>query len=401
MRILYAAGPGNVIGTFEYWKQGEDDPSQVAVTYSSQFFDVCATLNATAYVITSNPEKKVFKNDDFTIENRPLYLSNQSGILYYIGQVLYELNFVLSALQFRADLVVGNFTSCFFVLSLLPLLGIQVIPSLHCVLWPKYTEISRAKKLIWQLNRRFFSKDCLAILSLSEDINDQIKEITNSHSRPIVNFLSFYRRSEFVKVKLPSETRSPFHVLFAGRIETDKGVFDLLEVAKRFHAEGRNDIVFHLCGTGTQLDLLREQVKESDLENLFLLHGYCNKAEMQQMYSLSHVVIVPTRSDFGEGLNKVVVEGVLANRPVITSSVCPALAYVREAVVEVPPDDVNAYGDAILKLYSDRAFYQQKQQSCQQLQEPFYSNSHSWGQALMAILEKSQANELLQNKSVN
>jgi len=401
MRIIYAAGPGNVTGTFKHWRQGKDDPSQVAITYSGQFFDVCAALDAESYVITSNPEKQIIKDGNFIIENRPVYLSNQSGILYYIGQVVYELNFILTVLRFRADLVVGNLTSCFFVLSLLPLVGIQVIPTLHCVLWPKYTTSSRAKRLFWQLNRRFFSKDCLAILSLSEDINEQIENITHQQSRPIVNFLSSYRRSAFASIAPPSQARSPFHVLFAGRIETDKGVFDLLEVAKRFHAEGRNDIVFHLCGTGTQLDLLREQVKESDLENLFLLHGYCNKAEMQQMYSLSHVVIVPTRSDFGEGLNKVVVEGVLANRPVITSSVCPALAYVREAVVEVPPDDVNAYGDAILKLYSDRAFYQQKQQSCQQLQEPFYSNSHSWGQALMAILEKSQADELLQNKSVN
>lgn len=395
MKILYAAGPGNVIETFKYWKKGEDDPSQVAITYSGQFFDVCATLNATGYVITSNPEKKIFKDDNFTIENRPLYLSKQSGILYYIGQVLYELNFVLSVLWFRADLVVGNLTSCFFVLSLLPLLGIPVIPTLHCVLWPKYAEISKAKRTLWRLNRRFFSKDCLAILSISEDVNEQVDAITNHQSRPLVNFLPLYHRSEFADITLPSQSRSPFHVLFAGRIEGDKGVFDLLEVARRFQAEGRDDIVFHLCGIGTQFDLLQEQVKEAGLEASFVLHGYCKKSEMQQMYNLSHVVIVPTRSNFIEGLNKVVVEGILANRPVITSSVCPALAYVREAVVEVPPDDFQAYGDAILKLQCDRPFYEQKQQSCQSLQEPFYSGSRSWGQALMSTLEKHQANELL------
>ncbi|HIK19152.1 MAG TPA: glycosyltransferase family 4 protein [Leptolyngbyaceae cyanobacterium M33_DOE_097] len=389
MRIVYAAGPGNVIGTFEHWKKGEDDPSQVAVTYSGQFFDVCSALNATGYVITSNSEKKVFKEGNFTIENRPVYLSRKSGILYYIGQVLYELNFILTVLRFRADLVVGNLTACFFVLSLLPLVGVQVIPTLHCVLWPKYAPISKARKLFWQLNRRFFSKDCLAILSLSADVNEQVEEITHHQARPIVNFLSTYRRTEFANITPASQARSPFHVLFAGRLEADKGVFDLLEVAKRFQADGCTDIVFHLCGTGTKLDLLREQVREFGLEASFVLHGYCKKAEMQQMYSLSHVVIVPTRSDFIEGLNKVVIEGVLANRPVITSSVCPALVYVREAVVEVPPDDFGAYGDAILKLYSDRAFYQQKQQSCQQLQEQFYSDSRSWGKALMSILKET------------
>ena len=37
LRILYAAGPGNVLGTYRHWRGGEDDPSQVAMTYSGQF----------------------------------------------------------------------------------------------------------------------------------------------------------------------------------------------------------------------------------------------------------------------------------------------------------------------------------------------------------------------------
>lgn len=35
LRILYVAGPGNVIGTYNHWVKGEDDPAQVSVTYSS------------------------------------------------------------------------------------------------------------------------------------------------------------------------------------------------------------------------------------------------------------------------------------------------------------------------------------------------------------------------------
>ena len=56
---------------------------------------------------------------------------------------------------------------------------------------------------------------------------------------------------------------------------------------------------------------------------------------MRAMYDDAHVVIVPTTSDFIEGFNKVVAEAVLAGKPVITSSVCPALEYVRDAVIEV------------------------------------------------------------------
>jgi glycosyltransferase involved in cell wall biosynthesis len=179
-------------------------------------------------------------------------------------------------------------------------------------------------------------------------------------------------------------------VLFAGRIEVDKGVFDLLEIAKQFKREGRDNIKFNICGTGSAFKLLCEQAEEFELQSSFILRGYCNKPEMQKMFSLSHVVIVPTKSDFVEGLNQVVIEGILASRPVITSSVCPALTYVKEAVLEVPPDDVAAYANAILKLCDDYDFYEMKQQSCSKLQEKFYDASQCWGGVLESILKKNQ-----------
>jgi len=386
MRIVYAAGPGNVIGTFDRWSKGQEDPSQVSVTFSEQFYDVCSDLDAEGYIIASNAEKKFLKQGRFTLEHRPVSLSNQSSVLYYLGQVLYELSFVISALRFKADVVVGNSTSCFFVLSLLSRLGIKVIPSLHCVLWPKYVSPSKVQSLLWKLNRSFFAKDCLSILSTSEDVNEQVRQVTHNSSRPIVNFLSTYRRTEFEGIAPPGSNRSVFQVLFAGRIEANKGVFDLLEIAKQFESEGRYDIRFNICGTGSAFELLGKQVQEVGLQSSFILHGYCSKSEMQKMFNLSHVIIAPTKSDFVEGLNQVVIEGVLANRPVITSSVCPAISYVQEAVLEVPPDDVAAYANAILKLCDDYDFYKAKQQSCKKLQEQFYSASSSWKETLKSVL---------------
>jgi glycosyltransferase involved in cell wall biosynthesis len=107
---------------------------------------------------------------------------------------------------------------------------------------------------------------------------------------------------------------------------------------------------------------------------------------MREMFNRAHVVIVPTKTDFVEGFNQVVVEGVLSGRPVVTSAVCPALSYVKEAVVEVPPDDIQEYGNALLKLCDDRRFYGEKQRSCLTLQEQFYDSSRSWGAVLKSVL---------------
>ena len=73
-------------------------------------------------------------------------------------------------------------------------------------------------------------------------------------------------------------------------------------------------------------------------------------------------------------------------RPVVTSSVCPSLYYMGDAAIEVPPNDIQAYGDALLALYKNKQLYEQKRRACLQVQEQFYDKNKSWGFALESIL---------------
>jgi len=175
-------------------------------------------------------------------------------------------------------------------------------------------------------------------------------------------------------------------VFFAGRIERNKGVFNLLEIARRFAREGRSDIEFDLCGDGSALAELRKEAQEAGLQSRFRCHGHQDKPRMREMYSQTHVVIVPTTTDFIEGFNKVVAEGILAGKPVITSSVCPALEYVADGIVEVPPNDTQAYGTAIIRLHEDRSLYESKRRGCTALQEQFYDPDRGWAAALKRML---------------
>ncbi|HEY9641931.1 MAG TPA: glycosyltransferase family 4 protein, partial [Coleofasciculaceae cyanobacterium] len=386
LRILYAAGPGDIIGTYEYWLNGQDDPSQVSVTYSSQFYELCQNLQAKAYVISSSSRTDYWRDGQFILENRPNPFQSASGIWYHLGQITYGLWLSWSAIRFRANVVVADSGSTYwFVLSLLGWLGVKVIPSLHCVLWLKHAQPRLIENLLLKLSRRFFAKDCAAVVAVSQDIGDQVEQLTQGR-RSVVEFLPTYRPSEFLDVAEPNWERSPFRVLFAGRVERNKGVFDLLEIAKRFAAEGHQDIVFEVCGEGSALGELLYAVAEAGLNHRFRCHGHCQKTQMRERLSQSHVVIVPTRTEFVEGFNQVVAEAILVGRPVVTSSVCPALSYVKSAAVEVPPNDVRAYGDALLKLRDDREFYEQKRRSCSELQSPFYDAGRSWGAKLQDIL---------------
>ena len=112
---------------------------------------------------------------------------------------------------------------------------------------------------------------------------------------------------------------------------------------------------------------------------------------MREMFEQSHVVIVPTRSNFVEGFNQVVSESVLAGRPVITSAVCPAIHYVGDAAYEVPVDDAQAYGNAILALLNQPELYRRKAAACAPASGQFYDLSRGWGDALRRGLKPLRA----------
>lgn len=382
-RIIFAAGPGDVVGTYRHWKVGFDDPSQVSLTYSGQFFDLCREIGARSHVISSCARRDLLIDGDFTIEHRPRPWPNARGIFYHLVTIWAGLRFVVAALRFRADVaVVAEGTSHWFVLSLLALRGVRVIPSLFCTLWPKFQEPKRFQQLINRLNGRFFRRRATAILSASEDIDKQVRRVTGDGGPAILRFLPTYRPDTFAAISPPPAEGGPFRVLFAGRVERDKGVFDLLEVARRLRDRGQSGIVFDLCGSGSALEALREAVKEAGLEEIFQVHGYCLRDRMQSMISRSHALIVPTTTDFIEGFNQVVVEGILAGRPVITSAVCPAIEYVRAAVIEVEPGRIDGYAEAIVKLATDPELYRDKQAACAVLQPQFYRSETGWGAAL-------------------
>jgi glycosyltransferase involved in cell wall biosynthesis len=267
-------------------------------------------------------------------------------------------------------------------MAVFPLLGIKIIPELVCVLWPRKKPQGYAARIVRRLDGWFFRWFPFAILSMSHEITAQVEELTGLHHPPIQEFLPTYRREDFANIDRPSYPRLSFRVLYVGRIERNKGVFALLDIARRFRAENRHEIIFDLCGTGSALEELRQLVKAEGLEERFRLHGQCCKPVMRQMFSESHMVVVPTTSDFVEGFNRVVAEGILSGRPVVTSDACPALEYVRDAVIEVPSDDVEAYGNAILLLCDDIELYEAKRIACLAVQSQFYDEERSWGAAL-------------------
>ena len=386
--IAYAAGPGDIVNTFAYWQKGIDDPNQVSVTYSSLFFDACYSLHAKGIAISSCSRKDSIRTDQFYIENLPKG-GEKKGIAFHWQQILYLIHVIRIAESEGARmLVMADSTSHFFLYSWLIPFGMKLVPTLHCTLWPRFRPISSVQKILNFLNRGVFTTRATAILAVSNNIVKQVKQITKNQHRPIYTFLPFYHKTLFASITPPNHNTDSFNILFAGRLETEKGVFDLLQMAETLKKQGNNSITIHLCGNGSQENNLRNAAVKKKVGKTFIIHGYCSGTKMVGHINESHAFIVPTRTTFEEGFNKVVVEAILAGRPVITSAVCPALECVTNAVIEVPPDDVTGYLDAIIKLASDKSYYREKQANCLTYQSQFYDRSCSWQACLEKIIRK-------------
>jgi glycogen synthase len=376
-RVYYAAGPGNLIGAYQQWRDG-DHPTDVVITYSSQFFEVCRRLDAEGYAVASSPdypEDIEVREGPYRVRHRPCPWERWQGPMFHVGEYIGTLWHIASILRYGA----------WYLFSVLRLFGIEVVPVLMVVLWAKYKPMGKGRRFLMRLNRHFFRRSISAVVSMSEDCSRQVREISNGRPAPIELFVPKFCPDLFKGLEPPAPS-PPFRVLYAGRIERYKGVFDLLEIARRFAAEGRTDVEFDLCGGGSASDELRRDVEQAGLAGRFRMHGHCDQKALIRMYGSSHVVIVPTRTEFVEGFNQVLVEAVISGKPVITSSVCPALENVREAAVEVPPDDVNAYGDAILRLRDDPAFYAQKQRACPAVRDQYLNSDLTFDNVIGRIL---------------
>jgi glycogen synthase len=384
LRILYAAGPGDVVGTYRWWLQGKEDPSVPDITYSSQFLDACRSLGAAGWLVSSHPRGELVDDGTFRVENRPIWWDGQSGVRFHLGRLVRALDLLGSAIRFRANVLIAGHGVHWFSLLLFPLFGVRVIPTLHNALWLEMGGPARLEGVLIRMARPLFASRSLAILSHPGICERQVWELTRTRPRPVYRFIPVYRSDALGGLPERGEARPPFRVLFAGRIEPEKGVFDLLDVARQLAQEGRADIEFDLCGTGSALDGLRQAATDAGVTSRFRCHGRLVGEPFRSLLGRSHAVVVPTR--ISEGFNAVVAEAILAGRPVITSRLCPAVELVRDACAEVAPCEVGEYLEAIVRMAGDPEYYEARRRACARLRQQFLDVDRGWGAALVRLI---------------
>jgi len=144
-------------------------------------------------------------------------------------------------------------------------------------------------------------------------------------------------------------------VLFVGRLDTAKGIEELLEAFASV-ANRRPNLRLAFVGDGPGNGHLRSKAKHLALEDRITLNGACSSQEVAQWLAAANVLALPS---YNEGYPNVVIEALSCGRPVIATNVGGILELVNEeSGILIAPRDSRALANAIEKAM-DRCWDEQ------------------------------------------
>jgi glycogen synthase len=386
-RLFYAAaGPGDIIKAHQYWRRNIADPNEVAVTFSSQIAQFCEDRQLATLMISPKGDGRRLHDGLFKLEHweRPA----RHGMRYHLAHIAYGLKLLKSARRFGADVAIVDIGATYsFVLALFKLCKIDVIVILHNTLWPAgFPPRRRIAKVIQRLDQALFWRNVpRAAIGVSHECIDQVAVLAPRGRYPRLVTLAQFDRAYFDRVNLPPAVTRPFDILFVGRAERIKGLFDLVEIAAQVEKQHAGLMQWTVCGDGPDLAEFRTKVTSNGLDAVFRTIGWTQPEALIGYYSQCHAAIVPTRSDFAEGMAMTAIQSICAGRPLITTSVVPALHHLRAACLEATPDDCESYADHAVRLATDATLYATLRANCTALTPQFYDGKLG----LRAVLHKA------------
>lgn len=389
LRIAYVSGPSEAARIHADMLAG-NPPSYFGTNYMQKFLQLMAQLDARVLIETWHGDgAERIHRGRVSFNNDPP--APGSGIRYHVNQLWKQARLLARLMRYRPTvLILTGHQEFWWVYAPLSMLGTKFVATIHGLLWTPHHPLKRHQKLYRWLNRALAYPHLDAAVVTSHEIGKQLThELGDWAERvPIYYHLPSYDPRQFSGITPVEELAAqPFRVFFSGRVEANKGVFDLVDVAEQLERQHPGEFRFELCGDGGDLERLRKLVRARRLDTVVTCHGYCEPQRMRETIGRCHVAVVPTRSEVPAGFEMTCAEAVLSGRPLIASAACPALHYLRDASLEVAPNQVVQYRDAIVALRDDPLLARSLRQASAALSAPFYDEAHSWDRAMRDALD--------------
>jgi glycogen(starch) synthase len=375
LRIAYVCGPGDAVGTFEHWMRGMHDPRTPVIAYSAMFYSLVESLDARALLLVEQDRQPNATDPRFSFVHTA-HPRGRRGLDYRRDQAAFTRSVLQALSAWPADVIVVGTDAPASLVARLPRES-RIVLTAHNVFWPMGTRPTglRKRASLWFHSRALrrvrsavcTSRECaLQTAALGGDINRM-----------------FVETPQILPEFFPhTAARSACErLLFLGRIEPNKGVFDLIEAFNAISSDF-SELRLDIAGTGSADENLRRAVARSPSADRIRVHGLLNAREVHGLLDASDLLICPTRSDFTEGLALVVIEAAVHGVPSVVSSIVPARDLLDGACQVFPANDVEALTEILRSLAGDRAALRAHSEAALAHRPQFLDRSRSWGSQL-------------------
>ncbi len=160
---------------------------------------------------------------------------------------------------------------------------------------------------------------------------------------------------------LDCREQSPLlRLLFLGLLDSQKGVYDLLQVLADYKEKFEGRVLLNVGGNG-DVATFENTVKKMRLEQLVVFHGWVSGNKKKELLLNSDVFVLPS---YAEGLPMAILEA-MAYGLVIVSTTVGAIPEVvsQDSGYLIAPGDQGMLAEVLLTLVSDRSFLEKQRLS--------------------------------------
>jgi glycosyltransferase involved in cell wall biosynthesis len=207
-----------------------------------------------------------------------------------------------------------------------------------------------ARFVSYPIEKKLFQASDL-IMTVSDSVAQELKEEYHLTQDQIFVVGNGVNESFFYPKEQNAENDNKY-ILFSGRIEREKGLFDLVE-SGRYILSNRFDISFVIAGNGRDLNRLKRKVHSLGLEKKFKFLGQVSKENLVKLYQDAALFVFPS---YHEGLPTALLEAMSCGIPIVATDVRGNRDLIsnRKNGILVPPRNPKKLAEAISLLIGDR-----------------------------------------------
>lgn len=154
-------------------------------------------------------------------------------------------------------------------------------------------------------------------------------------------------------IKFPNRHNQKLKLLFLGKFDKNKGIYDLIEVIKKMRTTRNGQFELRIGGNG-ETEEVKKIIQRNDLGEHIKYLGWISGQEKDNALAETDIFILPS---YNEGLPVSILEAMSNAKPVIATNVggIPEVVEDKKSGYLFEPGDLNGLRESIEKFMDDRS----------------------------------------------